>query len=484
MKIEGIAIESTLQSVKDSLRSERGLSPVFKSAIELLLVLVTALVNRLGIHSKNSSKPPSADPNRKRNRKKGESEKKPGGQPGHSGTTLQKVDNPDDIMPLKIDRRLLPKGTQYQVVGFEGRQVFDIKISRHVIEYRAEILEDSQGKRFIAQFPEGVSRPVQYGNGLKAHAVYMSQHQLVPYDRVRDHFQEQIHIPVSAGTIFNFNQEAFERLESFEEWIKDELSAALLLHADETGINIDGKKYWLHSASTDSLAYFYPHPKRGKIAMDEIGILARFHGILCHDHWKAYYQYECIHSLCNAHHLRELERAWEQDGQHWAKRMKKFLLKLNKKVEVAGGKLPTDKSAKCRLEYRKILDQANVECPPPDESVRAGKRGRLKRSKSRNLLERLRDFEDDVLLFMDEVIVPFTNNASENDLRMTKVQQKISGCFRSTEGAKFFCRIRSYLITCRKHGLTASEALNLLFEGKNPTFMNKDDGDFCQPKKE
>jgi transposase len=187
------------------------------------------------------------------------------------------------------------------------------------------------------------------------------------------------------------------------------------------------------------------------------------------DHWKAYYQYECIHSLCNAHHLRELERAWEQDGQHWAKKMKEFLLKLNKKVEAAGGKLPSEESA---------------ECPPPDESKRAGKRGRLKRSKSRNLLERLRDYENDVLLFMDEKMVPFTNNTSENDLRMTNVQQKISGCFRSTEGAKIFCRIRSYLITCRKQGLTASEALTLLFEGKNPAFMKKEGGNFCHPKKE
>lgn len=484
MKIEGIEIDSALKSVRDSLENESGLSPVLKSAIELLLVLVTALLNRLGINSQNSSKPPSADPNREKKPKKGKSEKKPGGQPGHNGTTLQKVDDPDEILPLKIDRRTLPKGTQYQVVGFEGRQVFDIKISRHVTEYRAEILEDSQGKRFVAQFPDGVSRPVQYGNGLKAHAVYLSQQQLVPYDRVRDYFQEQIHIPVSAGTIFNFNEEAFERLEVFEQWVKDELAAALLMHADETGINIDGKKYWLHSASTDSLTYFSPHPKRGKIAMDEIGILSRFHGILCHDHWKAYYQYECVHSLCNAHHLRELERAWEQDGQHWAKKMKEFLLTLNKKVEAAGGKLPLEESAERRLEYRKILDQANAECPPPDESKRAGKRGRLKRSKSRNLLERLRDYENDVLLFMDEKMVPFTNNTSENDLRMTKVQQKISGCFRSTEGAKIFCRIRSYLITCRKQGLTATEALALLFEGKNPAFMKREGGNFCQPKKE
>ena len=484
MKIEGIGIDSALKSVRECLGNESKLSPAFKSAIELLLILVTALVNRLGLNSKNSSKPPAADPNRKKQRKKVISGRKPGGQPGHDGTTLQKVDNPDEILALKVDRRTLPKGTHYKVVGFEGRQVFDIKISRHVIEYRAEILEDSQGKRFVAQFPDDVSRPAQYGNGLKAHAVYMSQQQLIPYDRVRDHFQEQIHIPVSAGTIFNFNLEAFERLESFEQWVKNELASAEILHVDETGINIDGKKHWIHSSSNYTLAFFYSHSKRGKIAMDEIGILPRFHGILSHDHWKAYYQYKCTHSLCNAHHLRELERAWEQDGQRWAKKMKKFLLKLNRRVEAAGGNLPQEESAQWRIKYREILYQANAECPPPDESKRVGKRGRLKRSKSRNLLERLRDYEKDVLLFMDEKIVSFTNNTSENDLRMTKVQQKISGCFRSTEGAKIFCRVRSYLITCRKQGLTATEALTLLFEGKNPAFMKKGNGDFGQPKKE
>jgi transposase len=405
--------------------------------------------------------------------------KKPGGQPGHNGTTLEKVDDPDEICDLKLDRRTLPKGAQYKSVGFEGRQVFDIKISRHVIEYRAEILEDEHGKRFTAPFPDDVSRPVQYGNGIKAHAVYMSQQQLIPYDRVRDHFHEQIHIPVSAGSIFNFNTEAFERLEFFEQWIKNELANVRLLHVDETGINIDGKKHWIHSASNDSLTFFYPHTKRGKIAMDEIGILPRFNGILSHDHWKAYYQYNCRHSLCNAHHIRELERAWEQDKQRWAKKMKIFLFKLNKRVKAAGGKLPPQESAQWRLEYRKILDHANAECPPPEANKRTGKRGRLKRTKPRNLLERLRDYEKDVLLFMDEKIATFTNNTSENDLRMTKVQQKISGCFRAEEGAKIFCRVRSYLITCRKQGLTATEALTMPFEGKNPEFMNKEDCNFC-----
>lgn len=184
--------------------------------------------------------------------------------------------------------------------------------------------------------------------------------------------------------------------------------------------------------------------------MEAMGVLPSFKGILCHGHWKPYFKIDCQHALCNAHHLRELERAWEQDKQEWTKDIRDFLLQTNKAVDDAGGQLLTPDSMKYRQQYRDLLEQAEKECPPPDESQRKGKRGRLKRSKSRNLLERLRDFEKETLLFMDDGKVPFTNNLGESDIRMTKVQQKISGCFRSMQGSAMFCRIRSYLSTCRK----------------------------------
>lgn len=473
MKIEDIDVDSSINVVKELLEKERDLSPALRSALELLLLVVTLLLNRITLNSKNSSKPPSTDLNRKKHSKKGKSDRKPGGQKGHNGTTLEQVDDPDEVAELKVDRRTLPKGPQYQEVGHEIRQVIDIDISRFVIEYRAQVLEDDQGNRFVASFPEGVNRPAQYGLNLKANAVYMSQHQLIPYDRVRDHFHDQMQIPVSVGSVFNFNKEAYDRLEPFEHWVKNQLAESDLMHADETGINIGGKRHWLHDASNASLTWFAPHAKRGTEAMDEIGILPFFKGVLCHDHWKPYYHYECIHALCNAHHLRELERAWEQDHQQWAKDMQVLLLDIKKAVENAEGWFQQDEAELWRRRYRELLEKAETECPPPDESQRKGKRGRLKRSKARNLLERLRDFEQDVLRFMAVEIVPFTNNQGENDLRMTKVQQKISGCFRSMEGAKIFCRVRSYLSTCRKQGMTATQALTLLFQGKNPDFMEK-----------
>ena len=469
MTVDHINVEASIKQVKDLMAAQGNISPALKASIEVLLLLISILVSRLGLNSKNSSKPPSTDLNRnKKSRKTGE--RKPGGQPGHKGKTLQKVEDPDEIKVISVDRNTLPQG-QYWEAGYETRQVIDVDITTVVTEWRAEVLEDSQGKRYVAPFPEGVTRPVQYGIGVKVNAVYMSQYQLIPYNRIEDHFQDQMRIPVSAGTIHNFNKDVFERLEGFETWVKNQLKASDLIHGDETGINIGGKRRWLHNTSNDRFSYFYPHEKRGCDALNEMGILPMYSGIICHDHWKPYYQYGGSHALCNAHHLRELERAWEQDGQQWAQKVYELLIEMNIATQAAGGRLESNESSDYRKRYRDLLREAEIECPPPDETKRKVRRGKIARSKSRNLLERLRDFEDDVLRFMDEKIVPFTNNQAKNDLRMTKVQQKISGCFRSMAGAKIFCRIRSYLSTCRKQGISASEALRLLFEGKKPKFM-------------
>lgn len=363
----------------------------------------------------------------------------------------------------------MPTG-HYREIGFETRQVFDIDISRVITEYRAQQLEDDNGQRFVAPFPEGVAKAVQYGNRLKAHAVYLSQYQLLPYKRIQEYFADQCQIPLSEGSLFNFNQKAYQQLADFEQLSKKHLAQADCAHADETGINVNGKGHWLHGLSNDQWTHFFPHEKRGCEAMDAIGILPRFKGILCHDHWKPYYRYLCIHALCNAHHLRELTRAWEQDKQTWAQAMKTLLEEINRAVHDAGGLLQTNEAQSYRERYRNLLEKAEIECPPPNRPPGKTKRGRLKRSKARNLLERLIDYEDDVLRFMENTQVPFTNNKAENAIRMTKVQQKISGCFRSTDGAKMFCRIRGYLSTCRKQNVSATLAMSLVFEGKLPDF--------------
>lgn len=471
MTINKINITETLLQVEDFLRSDKSTPASVKAMLKLLVMVIHLLLNKLNLNSTNSSIPPSADPNRKRGSKtktKGE-KRKPGGQPGHTGTTLKKVDDPDEIETFSVDRRTIP-ADDYKHVGYEIRQVIDIEISRHVIEYRAEILQNVSGIQYVAEFPEGVTRPVQYGVGIKSQATYMSQQQLIPYDRVQDYFSDQCSIPMSTGSLVNFNKEAYDLLEDFEKIAQRELINSEVLNADETGINVNGNKLWLHSASNELWSLFFPHEKRGLDAMVAMRVLGKFKGILCHDHWKPYFHFKCLHSLCNAHHLRELEHAAEQNGQKWAKEMQSLLIIINEAVKSAGGSLPTKEAEDFLQKYRLILAQGDLECPAPEEN---SKRGRTKRSKSRNLLERLTNFEIETLRFMTDIRVPFTNNRGENDIRMTKVQQKISGCFRSIEGAKIFCRVRSYLLTCKKHGLKPTEALRILFSKKLPDFVTK-----------
>ena len=224
MTVGTINIKEALASVETLLREDKSASPQVRAMMELLVVVINLLVGKLGINSKNSSTPPSKDPNRQRgsNRKAKGTKRKPGGQKGHVGTTLKKADKPDRIETLKIDRRTIPSGL-YTQIGFETRQVIDVKISSEVTEYRAEILQDKAGNQFVAEFPVGVSRPVQYGSSVKAQAVYMSQQQLVPYDRIRDYFSDQCGIPISAGTVFNFNKEAYVLLGAFEAIVRRQL---------------------------------------------------------------------------------------------------------------------------------------------------------------------------------------------------------------------------------------------------------------------
>lgn len=467
MKIDAIDVDSAINQVRQLLKTERDLSPALKSALEVILLLVSVLLNRVTLNSKNSSKPPASDPNRKKGARK-KSDKPSGGQTSHTGRTLRKVDNPDEIEIITIDRSILPDG-QYTEDGFEIRQIFDIDISRVVTEYQAQRLINEKGQCFTAPFPDKVTKAVQYGDGIKAHAVYLSQYQLLPYKRIQEYFADQLGMPISEGSLYNFNRQAYEALAVFESISKERLVASSCLHADETGININGKRHWLHSACNDQWTHFFSHAKRGTEAMNVINLLPRYNGILCHDHWKPYYKYDCTHSLCNAHHLRELTRAWEQDKQAWAHDMKQLLEKMNIAVNQAGGVLTHLEAETWKVRYTELLNKAEIECPPPDKPTEV-KRGRVKRSKARNLLERLVDFEEDVLRFMTNACVPFTNNAAENAIRMTKVHQKISGCFRSTEGAEIFCRVRGYLSTCRKQGMSATQAMTLVFEGKLPEF--------------
>lgn len=432
---------------------------IFQSLIDYSLVLT----HQLGLNSANSSIPPSKDPHRVRRSSANGSKRKPGGQMGHIGKFLLQSENPTITEEIFVKLSTLPPGT-YEPVGFEKRQVFDIEFSLTITEYRAEIVKNAMGEEFMANFPEGVTEAVQYGNSVKSTSTYLSQSQLIPLGRVKDCFTDQFGLSLSKGSISNFNELGYNLLEPFEDWAKSELLASITNNADETSININGKKHWLHCLSNKRVVLFHPDEKRGVDAIERMGVILWYTGNLIHDHWKPYFVYDnSIHSLCNGHHLRELERAFEQDGQKWARRMQLLLLKIKNETEKHGGVLPKKKADKFKKRYRLILKNAEIECPL-EQKTRA-------QSKSRNLLMRLKNFEVETLRFMEDINVPFTNNRAENDQRMTKVQQKISGCIRSLEGAKIFCRIRSYLLTCQKNGVSPTEALRLLFDKKLPAFM-------------
>jgi transposase len=435
-----------------------------------LITLFNILLSRLHLNSKNSSKPPSQDPNREKKKRK-KTTKPKGGQKGHKGVTLEPLEDPDEIIKLTIDKRKLPPNVDYKNDGYVRRQVVDIKISRQVTEYQAEKLLGTNGMQYTAAFPPNCTRPIQYGASVKAHSVYLSINQLVPYERVKEQFANEYNIPISPGSICNFNAEAAALVEErFEPVAKHALANAPVAHADETGANVDGKKIWLHNISNASWTWIAPHEKRGIEAMEAIGIIPSFLGVLCHDHWKPYFHYDCDHQLCNAHHLRELVFACEEDDQKWAKKMENFLIKLNKEVKATKENRLSKKKQELRREkYKSILRNGEKTCPAAVSAL-TGK-ANAKQTKSRNLLERLQAYEDDVLRFMVESLVPFTNNQGERDIRMFKVQQKISGCFRTMAGAENFCKVRSYLSTCAKNGVSGTKALELLFNGKMPDFV-------------
>ncbi len=476
MKIEKTNVSHTIAKAREMLNDRKKVSPEFAVLFSIILDLFEVFLERFDKNSKNSSIPPSQDPNREKTPKSGETKKKPGGQPGRLGKNLKPVENPDEVINVPVDRKTLPQGHIYKKVGFAKRQVVEFLVSSKVIEYQLEIVADENGKRYTAKGPEGTGRPIQYGSSVKATAVYMGMYQLIPCGRVEEYFRDQGGIPISSGSLFNFNKQAYERLEEFERIAKEKLRNSTFLHSDETGINVNGKGHWLHGALNDKWTLFMAHKKRGKEAMDDMDILPWFKGYSIHDHWMSYFRYtECSHALCNAHHLRELQAIVEKYPDHtWVQLMKDHLTEINEAVHKAGGVLTDEEADKYRERYREILEIGNIESPlspPSSESPeKHKKRGRQKKTKERNLLERLRDFEAETLRFMGVKCVPFTNNPGENDIRMTKVKQKISGCFKSFEGAQIFCRIRSYLLTAQKHGISATEALNTLFSGKLPDF--------------
>lgn len=441
-------------------------------------VKIKQLVELLNQHSGNSNWPSSRDKSRTKPKSKSQrqkTERKAGGQEGHEGHSLAINLEPDVIeryRPLACDQCRQPLAESIVPIEVARRQVLDLPPLRFVTtEHQAEtVVCPDCGGVTTAAFPAEVSHLVQYGAGVKQLAVYLRTEQFIPYERSRQLLADLFELPIGTGSLQNFVQAAAEQVEAVSDAIKAAIVESEVAHADETGFYIGGQRVWLHTVSTEELSHFEPHAKRGQAATDEIGILPRFRGTLVHDAWMSYWTYRLlVHALCNAHHLRDLTAVVENDQQAWASFMITFLLTAKQLVETARQQgqttLPADQLQRIDRLYAAIVCLGLSENPLPTDQPPPTKRGRPKRTKARNLVERFALHKAAILRFIHDFKVPFDNNLAERDIRMMKVQQKVSGCFRSWQGAVAFCRLRSYISTIRKQGLSVWEALGSLFNG-------------------
>lgn len=408
-------------------------------------------------NSSNSHKPPSTDsckkPLKKSLRKK--TGRKSGGQIGHKGYRLAPVENPHHIVthPIFLCSKCQSSLEQEQIVSRKKRQVFDLPSTKiEVTQY------ESEGKvcSNCLSFEEGlflphVTKSVQYGSRIQSLVVYLINYQMLSYARTAAYIRDQFGHTISEGTLVHMNRVFGERLDVFEEKAKSHLLQSRIVHFDETGIRINRERQWLHTMSTKDINLQVVHTKRGKEAMNEIGVLPRFSGIAVHDGWASYFGYkQSQHILCNAHLLRDLQGIFEQTGETWAENMKKLLCDAKQLKEEQEGKLTLWDLLDIEQAYEAILQDGAACHPPQAEKNKSQKRS--KQSPSKNLWDRFVRDKDAILGFLTHADIPFDNNEAERDIRMAKVKQKVSGTFRTEEGARIFCLTRSFIQTAQKQG--------------------------------
>jgi transposase len=430
---------------------------------------IEKLKEKLNKNSNNSSKPPSSDglsrPNRSQSmRPKGK--KKSGGQKGHRGHTLLQTTEPDYIVPHDVSvcsecSKDLSTVAHSRVIK---RQVIDIPLPKaKVTEHQALVKECPQClSKVTGEFPADVTAQVQYGANIKSFALYLQHQHFIPEDRLQELFVDLFGVKLATATLNRFTEKLHHTLDKFEQNVLTSVNQSTVKHLDETGFRISGKTQWLHVASTDLFTYYHVNAKRK-------ALLPELQNTVVHDHWKPYYQLEdVIHALCNAHHLRELN-AFIESKELWAKKMKRFLLLGLKYRQHYGEKpIPPDKIDRLIEIYHKILKQGfdyHEALPPFSEKP---KRGRIKHRPGHNLLFRLRNYCGDVLRFLTDPDVPFTNNQAERDIRMMKCKQKISGGFRTSTGAEQFARIRGFISTARKQQWNILESITNALNSQFP----------------
>ena len=418
--------------------------------------------------SHNSSRPPSTDPPWAKRTKslRRPSGRRVGGQPGHAGHTLRLRQKPQHVIthrPLEC-RHCSGSLVDAQAAGVERRQVVELMRARlRVTEHRAEVVRcASCGRRTKAGFPAGVTAAVQYGPSIMARALYLHDYQLLPYARAAEAMKELFGCAISAGTLSAAVRRCAAGLAETELKIKKGLRRSPIIHADETGLRVNGKLAYVHVASNERLTHYAADVRRGKAAIDEIDILPQYRGTCVHDGWFSYTHYsDCRHALCGAHLLRELTYFEElsEVTKAWAAPLKALLLEMKGAAEREGAPVPAWQVEELTARYDRLVAGGREAQPPPDLTQLACRQ-------AHNLLRRLERRKEEVLRFLSDPSVPFDNNLAERDLRMVKLQQKVGGCFRTDEGARRFCRIRSYVSTTRKQGRGVLAALEGACRGK------------------
>ena len=449
-----------------------------ESLIELILVmqqqmatqqaLIQKLQDQLAKDSHNSGKPPSSDGLKKGKRKslRRSGQRPRGGQRGHKGRTLMQVAEPDHVIVHKLTDcpHCQAKLEAETVTRHEKRQVFDIPPARiEVTEHQAEVKQcPGCGACVKGAFPANVSQPTQYGLRLKALACYLYSQQFIPLARIRELLTALYGDAPSEPVVLAAARQLASRTQASLEQIRQQLVAAPVVHFDESGMRVAGRLRWLHVASTEKLTQYHVHDKRGHIGMRAGGILPHYKGVALHDYWRSYLKFsDCQHSFCNVHHLRDLAFIVEQYDQAWAAKMKRLLCDIKDEVAATSARhttLPPDRLSYYEAEYDALIAQGFAANPSPPKT-KPRPIGRPKQAPPKNLLDRLHRHKAGVLAFMYDFRIPFDNNLVERDVRMIKVQQKVSGCFRTEDGAHIFCALRSYISTARKHGLNAIDAI-------------------------
>lgn len=460
-------------------QGEEAAVALIKSLLQIIALLaarVQTLEDQLAKNSSNSGKPPTSDglkkPRRTRSLRK-PSGKKSGAQPGHEGHRLELAEKPErvEVHPVQRCGHCQASLAEMPVLAVKKRQVFDLPPMRLVVtEHQAEIkLCPCCGKTTQAEFPAELTQLTQYGPGFKALLVYLNQKHFIPLERVNEFCEDVFAHSVGEGTIVDANAQAAETIEPVNARTKQYLTETEdTVCFDESGLRVNQKLNWVHSASTEKATCYHIDPKRGQEGIDRAGILPGRTGPSMHDDWKPYYTYpNAKHTACNAHHLRELEFLQERYPQAWEGEMAKHLVAIQKAVAEAAAQgrnsLTAEQLITFEARYDELVAQGLELNPPPEKPP--GKRGKAKQTPPKNLLDRLRDNKSAVLAFMYDFKVPFDNNLAERDIRMVKLKQKISGCFRSEAGAKVFGLIRGYLSTAKKNHVSALEALKMAFSG-------------------